>query len=94
MTQDATFAELMARLSQGDEAAAVQIFQRYAQRLIALARDRLGQVLRQKVDPEDVMQSVFKSFFARHADGQYKLDSWDSLWALLTTITLRKCGWY
>jgi RNA polymerase sigma-70 factor (ECF subfamily) len=44
------------------------------------------------LDAEDVMQSAFKSFFARHAGGAYDLDSWDALWALLTVITLRKCG--
>ena len=38
------------------------------------------------------MQSVFKSFFRRHAEGQFDLSGWDSLWALLTVITLRKSG--
>ena len=35
------------------------------------------------------MQSVFKSFFRRHAEGQFDLAGWDSLWALLTVITLK-----
>jgi RNA polymerase sigma-70 factor (ECF subfamily) len=43
------------------------------------------------VDPEDVLQSVFRSFFVRQADGQFELESWDSLWSLLTILTLRKC---
>jgi RNA polymerase sigma-70 factor (ECF subfamily) len=43
------------------------------------------------VDPEDLAQSVYRSFFLRHADGHYDLDSWDSLWALLTRITVHKC---
>jgi RNA polymerase sigma-70 factor (ECF subfamily) len=47
--------------------------------------------VRQKVDPEDVAQSVFRSFFARQADGQFVLEDWDGLWGLLTRITLRKC---
>ena len=66
--------------------------ERFARRLIALAATRLPVKLRAKTDPEDVVQSVFKSFFARQAEAQFTLDSWDSLWTLLTVITLRKCG--
>jgi RNA polymerase sigma-70 factor (ECF subfamily) len=92
MPPEPSFEELMVRLRQGDEEAARHIFQEYAERLIALARSRLGQRLRQKVDPEDVLQSVYRSFFTRHARGQLQLDGWDGLWGLLTIITLRKCG--
>jgi RNA polymerase sigma-70 factor (ECF subfamily) len=82
----------MARLGAGDEAAAAEVFHRYARRLRALARSRLDRLLRAKVDAEDVLQSVYRSFFRRHAAGQYELEGWDSLWGLLTVITLRKCG--
>jgi RNA polymerase sigma-70 factor (ECF subfamily) len=60
--------------------------------LITLASRRLAGVLRHKVDPEDLVQSVFKSFFAQQAATPFALQNWDNLWALLTTITLRKCG--
>lgn len=92
MSQDRSFAELMARLRAGDEEAAALVFNRFTQRLIALARGRLGQRLRQKVDPEDVLQSVYKSFFLRQAQGQFDPGNWDGLWGLLTVMTLRKCG--
>ena len=93
MTSDEdSFAELMQRLRKGDGEAARAIYQRFARRLIGLARSRLDARLLQKVDPEDVLQSALKSFFWRHADGQFDLAGWDSLWSLLTTITLRKCG--
>lgn len=92
MPQDKSFDEVMARLRGGDEAAAAQVFRRFAQRLVALARSRLQPLMRQKVDPEDVLQSVFHSFFTRYAGGQFDLKSWDNLWTLLTVITLRKCG--
>lgn len=91
-TADDSFDDLMARLLKGDEQAAEQIFQRYAHRLIGLARAHLGGVIRQKVDPEDVVQSVFRSFFQRNAEGNWSLDDWDSLWSMLTVITVRKCG--
>jgi RNA polymerase sigma-70 factor (ECF subfamily) len=86
------FDDLMARLRAGDEAAASLLFHRFASRLIGLARARLDPLVRQKVDPEDVVQSVFKSFFLRHAAGQWDLGGWDGLWALLTVLTVRKCG--
>jgi RNA polymerase sigma-70 factor (ECF subfamily) len=95
MSADSTFHDLMARLRGGDaraEAAAAEIFHRFARRLIGLAARHLDDRLRQKVDPEDVMQSALKSFFARQADGQYDLSGWDSLWSMLVVITLRKCG--
>jgi RNA polymerase sigma-70 factor (ECF subfamily) len=91
MSQDRNFDDLMARLRAGDEAAATEVFQRYGQRLIALARSRLDRHLGTKVDPEDVLQSVFQSFFARHVNGQFELEDWNSLWGLLTVITIRKC---
>jgi RNA polymerase sigma-70 factor (ECF subfamily) len=87
-----SFDEVMARLRAGDHAAAEQVFRRFTHRLIALARAHLDSRVRQKVDPEDVLQSVYKSFFLRCEQGKLHLGGWDSLWAVLTVITTRKCG--
>jgi RNA polymerase sigma-70 factor (ECF subfamily) len=92
MSPNDSFAQLMARLRAGDPPAAAEVFHRFAHRLMALARTRLDSRLRQKVDPEDILQSVYKSFFWRHAQGQFELTDWDSLWSLLTVLTVRKCG--
>jgi RNA polymerase sigma-70 factor (ECF subfamily) len=35
---------------------------------------------------------VFKSFFFRFGEGRLEVDNWNSLWGLLTLITLRKCA--
>jgi RNA polymerase sigma-70 factor (ECF subfamily) len=86
-----SFTDLMTRLRAGEEPAAAELFQRFTHRLIALARSRLDQRLRQKVDPEDVLQSVYQSFLLRHTQGQFELTDWDGLWSLLTLLTLRKC---
>jgi RNA polymerase sigma-70 factor (ECF subfamily) len=67
------------------------VFSRFAGRLNALARTRLPVTLAQKLDPEDVTQSVFRTFFRRRAQGEFELRSWDDLWTLLTVITVRKC---
>src|SRR5262245_30041642 len=86
-----SFAELAARLRAGDQGAASEVFRRFAGRLIALARARLDTRLRCKLDPEDVVQSVYRSFFGRCRAGQFDLATWDALWSLLTVITVRKC---
>ncbi len=91
MNADNSFAELIGPLRHGDDRAAAEVFNRYAQRLIALARSRLDPGTRQKVDPEDVVQSVYRSFFTRYADGQFDVRDWDNLWSMLTVMTVRKC---
>lgn len=92
MAEDSSFEQLITRLHAGDQDAATQLFRRFAYRLIALARSRLDQLTLQKVDPEDVVQSAWRSFFVREANGEFELSSWDGLWGLLVVITLRKCG--
>jgi RNA polymerase sigma-70 factor (ECF subfamily) len=92
VSHESSFAELMQRLDAGDARAADQIYKQFATRLIALARNHLDGRLKAVEDPEDVIQSVFKSFFPRYKEGQFDLRSRDSLWGLLATITLRKCG--
>lgn len=94
MSAEPDIAELMERLRSGDQQAADLIFRRFARRLIGLARSRLHEVLRPKLDAEDIIQSVFKSFFHRQAEGQFALNSWESVWSLLTVMTLRKAGYH
>lgn len=92
MPEDTSFVALAARLRAGDQEAAARVVEQYARRLAALARVRLDRRILRKEDPEDVLQSVFKSFFHRCGTGQFHLESREDLWALLVTITLRKCG--
>ncbi len=92
MPGDSPAQDLLARLRAGDEQAAVEVFDRFARRLVSLARQKLGQALRGKEDPEDAVQSALKSFFPRYAAGQFELASWNDLWGLLARITAHKCG--
>src|SRR4051794_40108174 len=87
-----TFTLPLAELRSGEDAAAREVFERFAARLVAMARGRFNRLLTRKVDPEDVVQSAFKSFFARHRAGKLDVSGWDGLWNLLTLITLRKCA--
>lgn len=81
---------LMARWQAGDQQAADELFRRYASRLVALARSRLPSAMTGRVDPEDVVQSVYRSFFEGATDGRYELGQPGDLWKLLVTITLNK----
>jgi RNA polymerase sigma-70 factor (ECF subfamily) len=91
MASTDSFLEVMTRLQAGDEAAAREIFQRFVGKLVELARCQFDAVLRHKVDPEDVVQSAYKSFFLRYGAGELEVHDWGNLWGLLTVITLRKC---
>jgi RNA polymerase sigma-70 factor (ECF subfamily) len=69
-----------------------EILARFSRRLAGLVRSRLGWKLRRKLDTEDVVQSVFKSFVRFQQDRELSFDSEDALWGLLALITVRKCG--
>lgn len=82
--------QLLTRWREGDEQAAAELYQRYADRLLALTRSHLSPKLAARFDAEDVVQSVCRSFFARARDGQFVLQQSDGLWQLLVAITLHK----
>jgi RNA polymerase sigma-70 factor (ECF subfamily) len=60
--------------------------------LIRLARARLGRSIAGKEDAEDVVQSVYRSFFRRYGEGDFHVEDWSDVWALLATIATRKCS--
>jgi RNA polymerase sigma-70 factor (ECF subfamily) len=74
----------------GDNQAAKLLFDRYVEKLHALARRRISQRMSSRVDPEDVVQSVFRTFFVRLKQGQFKLDEQEDLGRLLVSITVHK----
>jgi RNA polymerase sigma-70 factor (ECF subfamily) len=87
-----SFADFLNRLQAGEDVAAQELFARFTHQLIALALRHIDGGLRHKVEPEDVVQSVYKSFFLRYGAGNLELLNWNSLWGLLTLITVRKCA--
>lgn len=96
MLDDTPFDQVIEQLRRGEEGGANHVYHRFARRLYALARARLHNAIRDKVDPEDVVQSAFRSFFglARQADAddrRFDVRSWDGLWAVLVVIAVRKC---
>lgn len=82
--------DLVFRWQGGDQEAAGELFLRYAERLLALARSRLSAKLSRHVDPEDVVQSAYRSFFVGARDGRFVLRQSGDLWRLLVAITVHK----
>jgi RNA polymerase sigma-70 factor (ECF subfamily) len=81
---------LVRRWREGDEQAAEELYGRYAEQLIAQTYRRLPDKLAARVDPEDVVQSVYRSFFAAAREGRYLLQQSGELWRLLLAITVHK----
>lgn len=90
MGTDGESAELLARWREGDQGAAEELFHRYVTQLLALARGHLSAKLAPRFDPEDVVQSAYRSFFAGARDDRYVLERSGDLWRLLAAITLHK----
>ena len=82
--------QLVRRWKSGDEQAAEEIFDRYVARLIALASSKISPGLARRVEAEDVVQSVYRSFFARVSDERLQIDQNGELWGLLAAITVNK----
>jgi RNA polymerase sigma-70 factor (ECF subfamily) len=81
--------DLVALLREG-EPRAVEAFQGYAVRLARLAEQHLSQKVAARLDGEDVVQSVFRTFFRRCSQGEFQIDTSAQIWRLLVTLTLRK----
>ena len=89
-TKDDSDHTLLNRFRLGDEDAALQLYYRYAERLFRLARKETPAELASRFDPEDIVQSVFRTFFRRAATGQYEAPDGDELWKLLLVMALNK----
>lgn len=81
---------LLQRWRDGDEHAADELFEAYIDGLLAYVRRRMSPALARRLDPEDVVQSVYRSFFTRARDGQYVIERSGDLWRLLLGISFNK----
>jgi RNA polymerase sigma factor (sigma-70 family) len=94
MTTHGSVTRLVADLRSDDPSvrnrAAQLIWERYFGRLLEYARNDLDRRIRRRVDEEDVLQSMYKSFCLRQQRGEYDVANRDALWKLLVTITLNK----
>lgn len=83
-------ASLLVRFQAGEDDAATALYTRYAERLVKLANRSTGDDLSARVDAEDIVQSVFRTFFRRVSDGHYLIPEGEELWKLLLVIALNK----
>jgi RNA polymerase sigma-70 factor, ECF subfamily len=89
-SENVTDQSLLRRFRSGDQDAATQIYLRYAHRLRALAQVQCGKDLGQRLDADDIVQSVFRSFFRVAKDGFYDVPAGEELWKLLLVMALNK----
>lgn len=81
---------LLARYRTGEEDAATELFLRYSGRLQAWASSQTSPSLNTRFDPEDVVQSVFRTLFRRVGQGLYDVPPDEELWQLLLVLALNK----
>jgi len=82
--------QLYERWRAGDEEAARQLFALYSQQLCNLAQSHISDRLARRIDGEDVVQSVFRTFFRRSAESKFNVNSAVDIWRLLVKITILK----
>src|SRR5690349_18992131 len=91
MSPPGSVSRWVGRLKGGEQAAAQELWERYLQRLIGLARNRLRGARRRAADEEDVALSAFDSFCRGARSGRFpQLQDRNNLWAMLVVITTRK----
>lgn len=81
---------LLRRFRRGDQDGATAIYLRYAHRLRGFVRAKRSPQLAQRVDVEDIVQSVFRSFFEGVSHGDYEVPAGEELWKLFLVIALNK----
>ncbi len=67
-----------------------RLYEEYSEQLIRLATRNIAPGLRRRFDGEDVVQSVFRTFFRRLESGKLGIRRSEELWKLLVSITLCK----
>jgi RNA polymerase sigma-70 factor (ECF subfamily) len=87
---EVTDRSLLRRVRLGSEDAATQLYLRYAQRLRGLVKAQSSTELARRVDAEEIVQSIFGSFFRVASKGYYDVPVGEELWKLFLVIALNK----
>jgi RNA polymerase sigma-70 factor (ECF subfamily) len=89
-SDEASDRSLLRRLRTGQADAPTLLYLRYARRLHGLAETQRSPTLARLVDADDIVQSVFRTFFRRAVQGQYDVPEGEEIWKLLLVIALNK----
>lgn len=82
--------ELAAAYRAGSDTAARILFDRYCEKLLRLAQRRIGQRLMGRIDPEDIIQSAFRTFFVHLRREEFTFAQENDLFKLLVRLTVHK----
>lgn len=89
-TESSSHDNLVCRLNAGAESAAADLDEAYRSKLCRMVECEMNRRYRRREDPEDVVQSAFRSFYRRNAEGAFRIESSADLWKLLAAVTRRK----
>lgn len=77
-------------LRQGHPEACHRFWDDFGEAMKRLADRRISPSMQRRVDSEDVVQSVCRTFFRRAHEGEFLVEDQNSLWRLLCAITVAK----
>jgi DNA-directed RNA polymerase specialized sigma24 family protein len=93
MSSEGSISRLLEGFKAGDDAAVRSLWERYCDRLVRLARQKLRNTARRVADEEDIALSVFHSLCQGARRGRFPaLADRDGLWGLLVFITAQKAA--
>ena len=90
MSDEEDWQRLIDGLRAGDGQVEREFWERYGQSLHRVAERRLTPQIQARIGPEDVVQSVCRTFLRRARAGEFQLPDCAALWKVLCVITLTK----
>ena len=90
VTKEPSDQSLIAKIREGDDIAAEGLYRKYSDRIMGLVQSQMGELLRSVTEPEDIVQSVFKSVFRGVLSGAYEAPEGQTIWQLLAVISVNK----
>ncbi len=90
MTSDDSRDSLPDRIVEGADSAWLDVDRAFRQRLCGLVEREMNKRYQSREDAEDIVQSVFRTFFRRATEGEFQFEHVGALWKLLQTLARRK----
>ena len=78
------------RATLATDSVASDLNDRFRRRLCSLVTREMNKIYRQRIEPEEVVQSVFATYFRRTKNGEFAFEDTDHLWYLLKRIASNK----
>ncbi len=88
--QEPSDVSLLQRLQDGSQTAATILYDRYACQLRQLIESNCSAELARCIEPDDILQSVFRRFFEQARKGLYDAPTEADLWKVLLVIALNR----